>query len=192
CLECQRYLAERGLSCRNVPGAMPVLCSGVPGGRPRCCNPGVPRPVAGPVVKVLAAMPGVAIRSAPPASKTIWSSCCLRFLEANLGIGARFQGRPKVSAVLGIVQAHLPVALRVFVPALAHLDEQEEVNRSVDHLGDLFSRGHRDLLDGRALGAERDLLLAVAHDIDGLLDADAAVGKFLPGFGLDRETIGKL
>ena len=43
-----------------------------------------------------------------------------------------------------------------------------------------------------ALGSEHDLPLAVAHHIDGLLDAHAAVLQLLPGVGLDRQAVGKL
>ena len=66
------------------------------------------------------------------------------------------------------------------------------MDRRIDHLADLLARGHGDFLDGRALGAEHDLLLAVAHHVDGLLDADAAVGELLPGLGLDGEAVGQL
>ncbi len=61
-----------------------------------------------------------------------------------------------------------------------------------DHLGDVRAGGHGNLLDGRALGAEHDLPLALALDIDRLLDADAAVLQLLPVGGLDRQSVGEL
>ena len=96
------------------------------------------------------------------------------------------------SATLGKVEAHLAVALGVLGPALAHLDEEKEVHGNARHLADLGAGGRADLLDGLPLGAEHDLPLALALDIDGLLDADAAVGELLPVGGLDRKRIGKL
>src|SRR5258708_37806053 len=49
-----------------------------------------------------------------------------------------------------------------------------------------------DALDLAAFVAEHDRLLAVALDIDGLADLDAAVLELLPRFGLDRRGIGQL
>jgi hypothetical protein len=68
-----------GVSKRSVPGTSPVLCSGVSGGRPCDRKTGPPMPLAGPVVKVLAAMTEVATTIKPLVIKPmelsfIWSS----------------------------------------------------------------------------------------------------------------------
>ncbi len=81
--------------------------------------------------------------------------------------------------------------LGVVAPALAHLHEQEQVHL-LDDLGDLLARLGADRLDGRAALAEHDLALALALDIDRLLDAHRAVAQFLPAVGLDRRLIGQL
>src|SRR3954453_9466083 len=84
-----------------------------------------------------------------------------------------------LAVALGIIEAHLPVAFGVLAPALAHLDEQEEVDRRLGHRPDLLACRHGDRLDGRAFCAEQDFALALTRDIDGLLDADAPVLELL-------------
>src|ERR1700732_1419895 len=85
-----------------------------------------------------------------------------------------------------VVQPDRAIVRRIVGPALAHLDVQEEVHRPLQHLAQLMARAGADLLDARATLAEEDRALAVALDMDGLLDAHAAVGPVLPLFGLDR------
>ena len=52
-------------------------------------------------------------------------------------------------------------------------------------------RAGADLLDARAALAEDDRALAVALDVDHLLDAHAAVGPVLPLLRLDRGLVGQ-
>src|SRR5262249_23115857 len=94
-------------------------------------------------------------------------------------------------AILGKVEAHLAVALGIFAPMFANLDEQEEVHRSARDLGNLLACRRADLLDGLALGAEHDHALALARHIDRLFDPDSAVLQFLPVRSLHRELIGQ-
>ena len=91
-----------------------------------------------------------------------------------------------------VVQTHLAVALGSSPQRSRTFTNRKRCTGCVDHLADLLARRHGDLLDGRAVSAEHDLLLAVAHHIDGLLDAHAAVSELLPGLGLDRQAVGKL
>ena len=59
------------------------------------------------------------------------------------------------------------------------------------HRRDLGARGGADRLDGLAALAEHDFALAVALDIDRLLDAHRAVLEFLPDLGLDGRLVGQ-
>src|SRR5262245_61169343 len=93
---------------------------------------------------------------------------------------------------LRIVEAHLAIALGILGPALAHLDEEKEMDGRANHRADLGAGGSADLLDGAAFGAEHDLALAFALDVDRLLHPDAAVGKLLPVGSLDRQRVGEL
>src|SRR5690606_31458974 len=90
------------------------------------------------------------------------------------------------------VEPHLAVALGVVAPVLAHLDEQEEVDLLFEDLADLLPCRLADGADRLALVAEHDALLAVALDIDHLLDAHRAVLFLLPLLGFDMGGIGKL
>ena len=99
--------------------------------------------------------------------------------------------RESVSVTLGKFQSHLAIALRVVAPAFAHLDEQEEMHRRFGDLGDLLARFGADRLQRLAALPDHDLLLAVALDIDRLLDPDRAILHLLPGFGLDRRLVGQ-
>src|SRR5437588_360721 len=68
------------------------------------------------------------------------------------------------------LQSHFAIARGVVGPSLAHLDEQEEVHRLLDQLGDFLARFGADRPDRLAALAECDLTLALALDVDGLLD----------------------
>src|SRR5689334_6092433 len=89
------------------------------------------------------------------------------------------------------IQAHFAEAFRVVAPVFAYLHEQEEMNVLLKDFGELAARCRRDRLDGFATLAKRDLLLAVAFDIDDLLDAYRAVFALFPLLGLDMRGIGK-
>ena len=65
------------------------------------------------------------------------------------------------------------------------------MHRPLQHLAELVARAGADLLDARAALAEEDRALAVALDVDGLLDAHAAVGPVFPLVGLDRGLVGQ-
>src|SRR6187397_293513 len=92
-------------------------------------------------------------------------------------------------SLLGKLQTHLPVTLGVIAPAVAHLHEQEQVHLLLDDVGKLALRRLADRLDRLPGLAEHDLLLAIAFDIDGLLDADRTVLALGPALGLDRGLI---
>ena len=66
------------------------------------------------------------------------------------------------------------------------------MHRPLEHLAELVPRAGADLLDARAALAEHDRALAVALDIDDLLDPHAAVLALFPFLGLDRGRIGQL
>ena len=66
------------------------------------------------------------------------------------------------------------------------------MHRYARHLADVGAGRLADLLDGLSLGAQQDLPLTLALDIDRLLDPDRAVGKLLPVGGLDGQRIGQL
>ena len=75
------------------------------------------------------------------------------------------------------------VSLRILGPFRAHLDEQEQMDRRLDHVGDLLARVHGDFLYRLPALAEHDLSLALALDEHGLLDADQGI---LEGLGTDH------
>ena len=54
---------------------------------------------------------------------------------------------PDIALVLRELDAHLAVALGIVGPVLAHLDEEEEVDRLLGDLRDFRARRHRDRLD---------------------------------------------
>src|SRR5665811_1755136 len=93
--------------------------------------------------------------------------------------------------LLGKLQPHGPVALRVVAPALAHLDEQEQVHLVLDDLGDFAPRRFADRLEGLPAFADHDLALALALHIDRLLNTDIAAPQFLPRLSLDRGMVGQ-
>ena len=66
------------------------------------------------------------------------------------------------------------------------------MHRPLEHLAELVPRAGADLLDARAALAEHDRALAVALDVDDLLDAHAAVLALFPLLGLDRGLVGQL
>src|SRR5450631_3526940 len=93
---------------------------------------------------------------------------------------------PRLGRLLsGKLEPDLAVTFRVVPPALAHLDEQEQMHRMLDDVGDLAPRFRTDRLDGLAALAQHDLALAHALDEDRLLDTHRAVLEFLPRIGLD-------
>src|SRR5690606_35962003 len=70
--------------------------------------------------------------------------------------------------------------------------EQEEMHFRSEHFLKFGARELADRLDRLPAGAERDLALALALDIDHLLDADRAVLLVLPLLRLHGELVGKL
>src|ERR1035438_2391018 len=72
----------------------------------------------------------------------------------------------KITAADGLflrkLQPHGPIALRVVAPALAHLDEQEQVHLVLDDLGDFPPRRFADRLESLPAFADHDLALALA------------------------------
>src|ERR1700722_19493473 len=87
------------------------------------------------------------------------------------------------------LQAHLAIAFRVVPPPFPHLDEEKEVRRLLDRGGDVGARRRADRLDRLAVLAEHDLALALALDIDRLLDAHRTVLELLPDFGFDCRPV---
>jgi len=83
------------------------------------------------------------------------------------------------------LQPHLAIAFGIVAPVLAHLHEQEEVHFLLEDVANLLACGLADRADRFALMAEHDLLLAVALDVDDLLDAHRAVLLLFPFLGLD-------
>ena len=65
------------------------------------------------------------------------------------------------------------------------------MHRPLKHLAELVAGAGADLLDLRAALAERNGALALALDVDDLLDARAAVGPVFPLLGLDRGLVGQ-
>ena len=76
--------------------------------------------------------------------------------------------------------------LALFGPVLAHLDEQEQMDAAAEQFFQLLARQFADRLDGRAALAQHDRLLAVALDIDHLVDLHRAVLALFPFLGFDR------
>src|SRR4051812_11093652 len=92
-----------------------------------------------------------------------------------------------------LLQAHLAVALRVVLPVLADLDEQEQVDAGLEQALKLLAGRLADRAQLLAAAAEHDRLLAVAHDVDRLVDPDLAPVRALgPALGLDRDAVGQL
>src|SRR5690606_16207983 len=89
------------------------------------------------------------------------------------------------------VEPHLGIARAVLLPVLAHLHLQEEMHGSAEELSDLAPRLAPDRLDSLAALAEDDPLVAVAGDVDHLVDAGGPVLPLLPVLGLHRQLIGK-
>src|SRR5690606_36608766 len=86
-------------------------------------------------------------------------------------------------------QSHLAIAFRIVTPVFSHLHKQEEGHWLIQDFADLLARGLPDRPDRLALVAQNDLLLAVALDIDDLLDAHRTVLLFFPSLGLDMGRI---
>ena len=74
------------------------------------------------------------------------------------------------------LEAHLAIALGIVLPVLAHLDEQEQVHRRSRICVELAcATSIETCLDGLPALAEHDRLLALARDVDRLLDPHRAV-----------------
>src|SRR4029077_9400590 len=76
-------------------------------------------------------------------------------------------------------QAHRAVAFRIVHPTFPHLDVKKKMHGLLNRRGDLGARRSADRLDGLPAFAERDLALAVAGDIDSLLNAHRTVLELL-------------
>src|SRR5262245_55025629 len=79
-------------------------------------------------------------------------------------------GLRAAASLLVEVEPHAAIAFRIIRPAFTHLDEQEQVHRGADDLGDLAPRLGADRLDPLPALAQHDLALALARHIDRLLD----------------------
>src|SRR5581483_3848947 len=90
------------------------------------------------------------------------------------------------------LKSHLPVAFRIVAPPLAHLHEQEQVDRPFQNFSKLAARGFPDRLDRLPGLAEHDLPLAFTFDVDGLLDPHRAVLALRPGFRFDGRLVRQL
>src|SRR5690349_5127900 len=99
--------------------------------------------------------------------------------------------RPCPTTSMWKLQPYLAIALGVAAP-LPHLHEQEQVHLLLEDFGEFLARRLADGTDRLSLVAEHDLLLAVALDIDHLLDPHGAVLAFLPFLGLDMRGVRKL
>src|SRR5262249_36898474 len=66
------------------------------------------------------------------------------------------------------------------------------MHAAAEHALELGPRASADFLDLAAAFAEDDRFLAVAHHMDRLRDADAAVVALLPFLGLDEGGVGEL
>src|SRR4029079_6465509 len=86
-------------------------------------------------------------------------------------------------------QPHRAIALGVLAPALAHLHEQEQVHLGLGCLGYVLARRRADRLDALATFAEHDFALALALDVDRLLDPYLAVAQLLPLLGFHRGLV---
>src|SRR5262249_45090628 len=89
-----------------------------------------------------------------------------------------------LSLLLRKLEPHSTVPLGIVAPALAYLHEQEQVHGGFDHVGDLAPRLGADRLDGGSALAEHDLPLALALNVDRLLDPGRAILELLPLIGL--------
>src|SRR5262249_506968 len=92
---------------------------------------------------------------------------------------ARCLRRSTASLFVRELESHVAVTIRIVAPVVAHLDEQKQVHGSFDHVGYFAPRVCADRLDRPAALAEHDLTLALALDIDRLLDSGRAVLEFL-------------
>src|SRR5687768_14968666 len=73
------------------------------------------------------------------------------------------------------IKSHLTIAVWVVAPVPAHLHEQEEMHLLLEDPGELLAGRLADRLQRLAAMPEHDRFLAVALDIDHLLDPDRAV-----------------
>src|SRR5665213_2476289 len=133
----------------------------------------------------------------PPRTRPAWWPCALvSAWTSKLRSPCRRAASTMPSSVQRIsgleIQAHRFVAFAIVFPALAHLDAQEKMNPALEQFLQLGAGALADTLYLLAALADHDRLLAVAHDMDDLGNLDAAVGEFLPAFGLDGRGIGQL
>src|SRR6266702_4866609 len=91
--------------------------------------------------------------------------------------------------LLGEFEPHCAVAFRVVGPSFPHFDVEKKMHRLLDRRGDFGTRGAPDCLERLAAFAEDDFALALALDIEGLLNARRAVLELFPDLGLDRRLI---
>src|SRR6185312_12766330 len=110
-------------------------------------------------------------------------------LRRLIGIAGTSPAMTELGLLLRKLQAHRPITLGVVTPALAHLHEQEQVHLALGDLFDFAARGFADRPDRRAALAEHDLALALALDIDRLLDAHGIAAQILPLLGLDSGVV---
>src|SRR5262249_26485531 len=89
-------------------------------------------------------------------------------------------------------KTHRLVALGIVAPTFAYLDEQEKMYGRLDHLGDFPPRLASDCLYAAAGFAQHDFSLALALDVNRLLNADRAVFALLPALRLDCDLIWEL
>src|SRR4051812_31690407 len=90
--------------------------------------------------------------------------------EHDAFVGPFHRSDSTPDSTVGEFQPHLAIALRIVAPAFAHLDEQEQMHRRADDIDQFAARLRADILDRLAALAQHDLALALALDIDRLLD----------------------
>src|SRR5690606_1850335 len=94
--------------------------------------------------------------------------------------------------LMGEFETHFAVAFWIIGPLFADFDEEEEVDRHLVHFHEFAAGFRADGLDGLTASAEHDLLVAVAGDIDHLIDLVGAVLLDLETLGFDRGVVGDL
>ena len=92
-----------------------------------------------------------------------------------------FHGR-NVALSVREFKAHFAVTLRIIAPIVTNLDEEEQVHLLLKDFHQFLARRLADGFDRLALMAENDLLLAVALDVDDLLECAQNRPAFLPSF----------
>src|SRR5215471_635968 len=100
---------------------------------------------------------------------TITNPCTAAIIVARHKLRRRFIAL--TTSILGKLEPHAAIALRIVPPIFAHLDEKEQVDRRLCDRGNLAPRAGADRLDGCPTLPQHDLALAFALDVDRLLDA---------------------